>query len=151
MGIMNTKLNLGCGNDIKDDCVNMDIVRTKGVDVVHDIEKVPYPFRAGTFEEIYCNHVLEHISNFNKVVEELWRIGKSRCKVHIISPHALGPSFFADPSHKTPICIRTFDNYDIDNPNAGRYLTNFGSKARFKVVGKRIIFSEHARIKGIRI
>lgn len=147
-----TRLNLGCGHNVMKDYVNLDIVKGPGV-IVHNIEKFPYPFDDNTFEEILCNHVLEHINNMNKVINELWRISKNGAKIKILSPHALGPSFFCDPSHKTPLCYRTFDNYNIDNPliKQERKLTNFGSSARFRIIKRRIKFSEHARIGGIKI
>ena len=40
------KLNLGCGTEIKKGWVNLDSVALAGVDVVHDIEKLPLrPYR----------------------------------------------------------------------------------------------------------
>ena len=47
------KLHIGCGNDIKKDWINHDIVKLKGVDVVHDLSQYPWPWSDGTFEEIY--------------------------------------------------------------------------------------------------
>ncbi|MEM4336503.1 MAG: methyltransferase domain-containing protein [Candidatus Woesearchaeota archaeon] len=146
-----TKLNLGCGSDIRPDYINLDIIKNAGVDVVHDLEKFPYPFEDNTFTEILCNHILEHMNNLNKTIDELWRITKKDGIIKIWAPYALGPIFFGDPSHKTPICYRTFENYNIDNPNIKFYLTNFNSPARFKILKRKIIFSEHAKIKGVRI
>ncbi len=149
--IVKTKLNVGCGGIIKEDHVNMDIVKNPGVDIIHDLEKFPYPFPENMFEEITCSHVLEHMNNLNKVIEELWRITKNGGVIKILSPYALGPIYIGDPSHKTPICYRTFENYNIENPNIKNYLTNFGSTARFKIIKRKIIFSEHAKLFGVRI
>ncbi len=55
------KLNLGCGKQIKEDYTNLDKVALEGVDVVHDLDVFPYPFRDNTFDEILCSHVLEHV------------------------------------------------------------------------------------------
>lgn len=38
------KLNLGCGNDIREGWVNLDINKKEGVNVVHDLNEVPLPF-----------------------------------------------------------------------------------------------------------
>ena len=45
------KLNFGCGPEIMKGYVNMDILKLSGVDVVHNFNKFPYPFKdnAGTF------------------------------------------------------------------------------------------------------
>lgn len=145
------KLNLGCGPGILENYVNLDIVKGPGVDVVHDMEKFPYPFDDNTFEGIKCSHILEHMNNLNKVIDELWRITKNGGIIKIYSPYALGTMFFGDPSHKTPICYRTFENYNIDNPSINKYMTNFGSPSRFKILNRQIMFSVHASIRGKRV
>ena len=52
------KLNLGCGNDLKEGYVNVDIVDYGG-NTIHDINKFPYPFEDNTFDEVLASHVLE--------------------------------------------------------------------------------------------
>jgi len=63
--ITGPKLNLGCGRDIKPTArgwVNLDgFVVEPGV-VKHDIAQVPWPFKDGEFDLVYCSHVLEHIA-----------------------------------------------------------------------------------------
>lgn len=49
------KLNLGCGKDIKDGYINLDVRYIKGVDVVCNLNSFPYPFQNDVFDEIYCN------------------------------------------------------------------------------------------------
>ena len=73
MGFMN-KLNLGCGQDIRKGYVNLDFLKLRGVDVVHDLNKFPYPFDDDEFDEIYTSHVLEHLDNLPKAMKELKRI-----------------------------------------------------------------------------
>lgn len=46
------KLNLGCGKDIKKEYVNLDIRKFPGVDIIHDLNKFPYPFKDDSFDEI---------------------------------------------------------------------------------------------------
>jgi Uncharacterized protein conserved in bacteria len=54
------KLNLGCGSDILEGYVNVDIRKAKGVDVVVDITK-KLPFKDKSFEEVLAQDVLEHL------------------------------------------------------------------------------------------
>ena len=42
---MMKKLNLGCGTDIKKGYINLDVAKLDGVDVVHDINRLPLPFK----------------------------------------------------------------------------------------------------------
>lgn len=148
---MKTKLNIGCGSHIINDYINLDFINNSWVDVVHNLEKYPYPFEDNTFEEIICNHILEHLNDLGSVINELWRISKPWWIIKIKSPYALWYIYFWDPSHKTPICYRTFENYNIDNPFINIYLTNFWSKARFKILKRKIIFSEMVKIWNFRI
>jgi predicted SAM-dependent methyltransferase len=58
-------LDVGCGNNKYkgnkgDIVIGIDKVKLKGVDVVHDIEKTPWPFKTNEFDCVICSHVLEH-------------------------------------------------------------------------------------------
>ncbi len=54
------KLNLGCGNDLKDGYINIDrFNNTGGVDLVCDILQLPFP--NNSVDEIYLSHVFEHL------------------------------------------------------------------------------------------
>src|SRR3989344_3463022 len=64
------KLNFGCGPEIMKGYVNMDILKLQGVDVVHNFNKFPYPFKDNEFDEIYTSHVLEHLDDLIKVMTE---------------------------------------------------------------------------------
>ena len=108
------KLNLGCGLDIKRDYLNMDFLNIPGVDVVHDLNKFPYPFRDREFDEIYTSHVLEHLEDLIKVMAELRRICKSEGIIRIRVPHFSCGVSYRDPTHKRLFSYFTFD-YFTDN------------------------------------
>lgn len=127
------KLNLGCGKDIKNGYVNLDCVKLAGVDVVHDIEKTPYPFKAGTFTEIYASHVLEHLTDLALVMEELCRISKKGGRIIIHVPYFSNPGAFGDPTHKRFFTYNTFD-YFVEGGSLSYY-----SSARVKIARKRIM------------
>lgn len=52
-------LNVGSGNDVQPGWVNMDLYAE--AEVRHDILQTPWPFEDGSFEGVWCSHVLEHI------------------------------------------------------------------------------------------
>ena len=55
------RLNLGCGFNKRDGYVNVDIGDHCAPDVVHDLEKAPWPWDDSSIDEIYMSHVLEHL------------------------------------------------------------------------------------------
>lgn len=102
------KLNLGCGNDVKEGWVNLDSARLPGVDVVHDIEKLPLPFSDGEFNEIFCQDILEHVS-YVPVLRDLYRTLKKGGRILIRVPHFTSKNFYLDPTHRHAFSINTFD------------------------------------------
>src|SRR4030043_530344 len=105
------KLNLGCGKNILDGYVNLDIVDYGG-NQIHDLNKFPYPFDDNTFGEIIASHILEHLENFHNTITELYRISKQDAIIRVTAPFFLNTKYFGDPDHRIPFSIRTFDNYE---------------------------------------
>lgn len=91
------KLNIGCGKDLRDGYINIDIVDYGG-NVVHDLNKVPYPFEDNTFDEILASHVMEHLNNFNSTVTELHRILKPNGILTVYAPFFLNTKYFGEPT-----------------------------------------------------
>ena len=55
------KLNLGCGTDIRPGYINVDVISSRGVDMVCDITK-KLPFDDNSCDEIIAQDVLEHLT-----------------------------------------------------------------------------------------
>jgi len=125
------KLNLGCGTDIRRGYVNLDLAELEGVDVVHNLNDVPYPFKDNEFDEIYCKHVLEHTDDLLAVMEELSRISGPGARIKIIAPYFTGQGAYNDPTHRKFFTYKTFDYF-----SPGGYY----SKAVLKTIKKRIFF-----------
>lgn len=71
------KLNLGCGNDIKQGYVNVDFRAMPGVSKV-DLSQFPWPYSDGEVEEIQMLDFLEHFPyrKTDQILTEVWRILK---------------------------------------------------------------------------
>jgi len=54
-----TRLNLGCGSDIREGWVNVDYRDGQGVDIACDVSNLP--FDGNSIAKIYASDVLEHI------------------------------------------------------------------------------------------
>lgn len=81
------KLNLGCGTDSKKGYVNLDKEKIKGVDVVHDLDKYPWPFPSDYFEEVYGQDVIEHVRDLFRAMDEIHRICRKSALVRLIVPY----------------------------------------------------------------
>lgn len=98
------KLDMGCGaNKQGPDWVGIDYRQLPGVDIVHDLEEVPYPLPSGCASVVASSHVLEHISphkgTFINVMNEIWRLLKENGEFIIAVPYATSPGMYRDPSH----------------------------------------------------
>lgn len=45
------KLTIGCGKKIEEGYINLDKIALKGVDIVWDLDKFPYPFEDNTLRD----------------------------------------------------------------------------------------------------
>jgi predicted SAM-dependent methyltransferase len=79
--------------------------------VVYDFEKFPYPFEDDSIDEIYCSHVLEHMSDLGKVMEEFTRIGKNECQIKVKVPYFSSPNAWGDYTHKRTFNLNSFDYF----------------------------------------
>ncbi len=97
------KLNLGCGDKIMKDYINLDWKDYTGkTDIIHDLNEYPYPFQNNTVDEIKLWHVLEHLNDPERCLRELYRILKKSGKIHIKVP------FFASVGGLTPLEHKNF-------------------------------------------
>lgn len=96
------KLNLGCGDDIKKDFVNIDMKKLPGVDLVWNLDKLPLPFKDSSVDYILCSHSLEHLNNPVGFMIDLHRICKSGATIDISVPHYSSCASYAELDHKRP-------------------------------------------------
>lgn len=56
------KLDIGCGANKQVGFVGMDVRELEGVDIVHNLEKFPYPLPDESCSMVVASHVLEHMN-----------------------------------------------------------------------------------------
>ncbi|HUJ76103.1 MAG TPA: methyltransferase domain-containing protein, partial [bacterium] len=87
MAIRPCILDLGCGRNKLAGALGVDRNPASQADLLCDLNAVPYPFRADSFDEIHLHHVVEHLEDVVAVVMEIWRIARHGARVIIATPH----------------------------------------------------------------
>ena len=131
-------LDIGCGKNKVYGSIGMDFNASIGADVVHDLNKFPYPFQANEFDEVYINSTLFLLDNPVHVMEEVFRICKVGARVVVVQPYFRSVWNYADPWIKNFGTVHSFAFYDPDDAICQRYEY---TKARFST--KKIVFDAH--------
>jgi predicted SAM-dependent methyltransferase len=134
------RLNLGCGSQPQEDWVNVDIVALPGVDVVHDLDVVPWPWPDGTTSAIVAQDVFEHVGDPVGFMTESHRVLEPGGTLVIKSPHFRHQDAFTDPTHRRFCTEHTWDYwingtelFKRHNPAYGG--VSFGLRSRQVVSG----------------
>jgi len=111
-------LDAGCGSGKTPGAVGMDRRKLDGVDVVHDIEVLPWPFPDSLFDRIILSHVMEHLNPKLHVdlMNEMWRVMKPNGQLLLAMPYPGSFGHWQDPTHIKPWNEATPQYFDPDKP-----------------------------------
>ena len=105
-------LELGCGQKkIVSHSTTVDINPRSRADVIHDLNRAPYPFENDAFDIVLAEHVLEHLDDVVAVVQEVHRICRPHALFYVEVPHFSSSEFFTDPTHRHSFSTRSFDYF----------------------------------------
>lgn len=127
-------LNVGCGTKHLKAAVNLDVTPKTNPDVVHDLNKLPWPFPDNHFREVVANDVVEHLDNVMTTLEEIHRVCRHEAVVRIAVPHFSSGNAYSDPTHRHFFGYFTFDCF-LEGDERSFYTT-----ARFRIRHRQIIF-----------
>jgi len=116
------KLDIACGADkMGPDWIGMDIQKLPGVDIVHDVEKYPWPLPDQRFSCAIASHIIEHLNPLNfgifKFMDEIWRVLKFDGELAIMTPYAGSYGFWQDPTHIKGFNEASFYYFDPLHPS----------------------------------
>src|SRR5271163_3296783 len=137
-------LNLGCGKKVIHGAVNVDISPVVVPDVVHDLNRRPWPFHSDTFSEVHAYDVIEHLDDIVGTMEEIHRVCKERALVKITVPHFSCANSFIDPTHRHNFGSASFDYV------TGEHEFSFYTDKRFGRRASNIMFTNSLMNKVVR-
>jgi SAM-dependent methyltransferase len=130
------KLQLGCGNDplTGPDVVNHDRMKHRPeVDIVHDLDILPWPWSGNSFDLIVARSVFEHLRlNLIESLNECWRILRPGGQIFIKLPHWQSDISHDDPTHRWYFSLRSLDQFDPDTPRGKDY--GFYTDRKWRIV-----------------
>jgi len=97
-----------------------------GVDIIHDLTKVPFPFKDESIDGIFSSHFVEHLDGFEraKFMDECYRILKPGGKMRLTHPYGKSIRAAQDFSHKWPPIVETSYLYWDKNWREANKLTH---------------------------
>lgn len=119
-------LNLGCGQDIDPDLINVDIVPLPGVDVVADLDQ-KWPWDDSTVPAIKASHIFEHVADPLLFMAEAWRVLEDGGVLDVRVPYYRHIFAFTDPTHRRFCTELTFDYWIPGTDLHAAYGAGFGS------------------------
>ena len=126
-------MDVGCGVNKFPGAVGIDRNSRTKADVLVELDRFPYPFRDGVFDEVRAIHVIEHVSDVIGTMEEFHRLLRRGGRVVMETPHYTDFSSFCDPTHKWHLNSYSFRYFGEDNAGFGYY-----SGARFREISVRV-------------
>jgi SAM-dependent methyltransferase len=132
-------LDLGCGPYKVKGAIGVDRRPGPGVDVVHDLDRYPWPFADSAFDRVVCRHALAHLQNVVQAMEELHRIIRPGGVVEIVTPHFSSDNAFTDITSRWFFGYRSMDFFCVNSRSKYRY-----GQARFQLLEARISFRQAA-------
>jgi SAM-dependent methyltransferase len=92
-------LDVGCGSKKYPGAFGIDLSPQTDADVVHDLNRFPWPLEDSRFDEILLQDVLEHLREPYGVFAELHRVARPGARILLRTPHFSSSLAYSDPTH----------------------------------------------------
>ncbi|MBI5086647.1 MAG: class I SAM-dependent methyltransferase [Acidobacteria bacterium] len=129
-------LDVGCGINKLPGSLGIDRNPRSNADVLCDLDRFPYPFRDSSFDRLQAIHVIEHVSDVLRTMEEFHRLVRPGGAILLETPHYTDFSSFCDPTHRWHLNSFSFRYFGDDNAGYGFYST---ARLREKKVRLRLL------------
>ena len=127
------RLNVGCGTDVLEGWINLDIADLPGVDIVHQLGASPIPLADESVAVICARDILEHV-DLVPVMADLCRVLEPGGVLLISTVHFSSRDFFVDPTHVRAFSARTFTFFESGGGSGRDYYFDFGFRSLEQVI-----------------
>ena len=114
-------LDVGCGINKLAGAIGIDRNPASRADVICDLDRFPYPFRDSSFDGLRAIHVIEHVADVIRTMEEFHRLVRAGGEVSIVTPHYTDFSSFCDPTHRWHLNSFSLRYFGEDHGGFGYY------------------------------
>ena len=126
-------LDVGCGIKKYPGAIGLDRNPNTSADVIADLDHFPFPFQDGSFAQVRAIHVIEHVADVIRTMEEFHRLLAPGGQVFIVTPHYTDFSSFCDPTQRWHLNSFSLRYFGEDSGGFGYY-----SEARFREISTRV-------------
>lgn len=96
-----TKLNFGCGADIREGWDNIDIQKGDELTTSFDFDVYPYPLEENKYDYVLMKSVIEHVIYPEKTLFQMHKCCKNGAIIKIITGHYSNKGAYNSMQHKT--------------------------------------------------
>jgi len=131
-------LNLGAGNRILADATNHDVVAHRPeIEVVWDLNDLPWPWEDDTFDKVCALSVLEHLRHtLLTSMDEIWRITRPAGLAVIKLPHWKANISWEDLTHLHVVGLGVMDQLDPTTERGRDY--RFYTRRKWRIQKRQI-------------
>jgi len=126
-------LDVGCGIKKHPSAIGIDRNSASSADVICDLDHIHLPFADNSFDRILAIHVIEHVADVIRTMEEFHHCLRPGGSLRIETPHYSDFSSFCDPTHRTHLTSFSFKYFGEKHGGFGYY-----SPARFHEVSVKV-------------
>jgi hypothetical protein len=104
------RLDLGCGTKHRPGWLGVDRNVCPAVRVVGEVSRLP--FADAVADEIWLDNVIEHVLDIPALMREVARVGRSGCRVHVLTPHFSSIASWRDPTHVHHLSFFSMEHFE---------------------------------------
>ncbi len=114
-------VHIGCGNDKLPGATGVDQLALSAVDVAHNLDVYPWPFKDSSVDIIFGHSVLEHITDIVAFMDEAWRVLAPEGRLIVAVPYFRSTDSFTDITHKHFFTSESLDYFFDENTSKARF------------------------------